>query len=130
VGDLVGGADTSGLATMRDVGDLLESGLVEEVARLVHEAGPGQAIGELDLYPPVLRPRAIVCVGRNYIEHVKEGGVELPPVPLLFSKFNNALAADVARLPYPSITTQLDYEGELAVVIAKTTCAITEEQAW
>jgi len=118
------------LAGLTDVGGLFESGLVGEVADLIAGAGEGRAIGELELLPPILRPRAIVCVGRNYVEHVREGGVELPPEPLLFAKYSNTLVPDGARVPYPSITTQLDYEGELALVIGKRARALTEAEAW
>lgn len=106
-------AELEGLA---DVGQALEGDMLGELAALAERMDPdsaGSALDDLELLPPVLRPRALLCVGRNYAEHVAEGNVELPSQPLLFAKFTNALAAHRAVVPYPRITSQLDYEASL-----------------
>ena len=69
--------------------------------------------------PPVLDPRAFVCIGRHYPAHVAEGDAPMPDLPLLFSKFSNTLTASGAAVTYPGITNELDYEGELAVEIGR-----------
>jgi 2-keto-4-pentenoate hydratase/2-oxohepta-3-ene-1,7-dioic acid hydratase in catechol pathway len=70
------------------------------------------------LLPPVT-PSKIVCVGRNYRDHVKELGNEVPLEPLIFLKPPSSLLspADVVRLPAAS--THVDFEGELVIVIGK-----------
>jgi acylpyruvate hydrolase len=129
-------AGVTALAGMADVGDLLRAGdgaraaLATLVAELDAAGDPGVALDKLDLLPPVLAPRALVCIGRNYAEHVAEGDVELPPYPLLFAKFGNALAGHPARVPYPPITKALDYEGELAVVIGREARNVAEADAF
>lgn len=114
----------SGLA-FSDVGELLRAGdpALAAVAALVlalkKSEAPALRLNDLDLAAPVLRPGAIVCVGRNYAEHMAEGKVSMPPWPLLFSKFTNALVGHGARVRHPAITSKLDYEGELAIVIGR-----------
>jgi len=112
--------DVPRLAGLRDVGDLLSAGekTMQEVAELTSVPG-GVPLDELDLLAPVLNPHAFVCVGRNYLEHIKEGSVDLPSYPYLFSKFSNALNGHLQPLRHHDITESLDYEGELAVVIGK-----------
>jgi 2-keto-4-pentenoate hydratase/2-oxohepta-3-ene-1,7-dioic acid hydratase in catechol pathway len=69
-----------------------------------------------ELLPPVT-PSKIVCVGRNYRDHVKEMGSELPQEPLLFFKPPSALLGCGGIIRMPAASTRVDYEGELAVVI-------------
>jgi len=128
-----GRADAGTLLEAVDVGSALERGLLARIGDLVTELDKNSAgtdLRDLDLLPPVLRPRAILCVGRNYAEHVAEGDVDLPAEPLLFSKFVNTLVADGAHVPYPTITTELDYEGELALVIGRRASRVTQADAW
>src|SRR5471030_2891921 len=59
----------------------------------------------------------IVCVGLNYRDHADEQGVAPPERPLLFAKWPNTLIANREPIRIPSITSQVDYEAELGVVI-------------
>jgi len=75
-------------------------------------------VAEPDLLATIGRPRKILCVGQNYINHVKEGGRDSGPAhPDLFAKWDNALAGPYETLPLPPESDQIDYESELAVVI-------------
>src|SRR6202051_4537598 len=76
------------------------------------------ALDEATLLPPV-RPTKIVCVGRNYREHAAELGNEPPTEPLLFFKPPSSLLATGGTILRPKISERTDYEGELAVVIAR-----------
>lgn len=71
----------------------------------------------------------IFCVGRNYAEHAKELGNELPENPVIFMKPATALLKDNAPLYYPAFTKDLHYEGELVVKIAKNGKKIEERFA-
>jgi len=62
-------------------------------------------------------PSKIVCVGRNYRDHVKELGHELPTEPLLFLKPPSSLLASGGVVQMPKISQRVDFEGELALVI-------------
>jgi len=64
-------------------------------------------------------PSKIVCVGRNYAEHAKELGNEIPSAPLLFLKAPSAIIADGEAIVIPSQSDQVEHEGELGVVIGR-----------
>jgi 2-keto-4-pentenoate hydratase/2-oxohepta-3-ene-1,7-dioic acid hydratase in catechol pathway len=70
------------------------------------------------LLPPCV-PSKIVCVGRNYAEHAKELGNEVPAEPTIFLKPPSSLIASGDVIVYPRISQRLDYEGELGVVIGQ-----------
>ncbi len=70
------------------------------------------------LLPPVV-PSKIVCVGRNYAEHVKELGNEAPSDPVLFFKPPSALLAPGGTIIRPAVSQRVDFEGELAIVVGR-----------
>ncbi len=72
---------------------------------------------ELNIGPCVPTPGKIICIGLNYRRHAEESGMKVPTAPVLFSKFNNVLAAHGDDVPIPPDTAQMDYEAELALVI-------------
>jgi 2-keto-4-pentenoate hydratase/2-oxohepta-3-ene-1,7-dioic acid hydratase in catechol pathway len=69
--------------------------------------------------PCVGTPEKLICIGLNYKRHAKESGMAAPDSPVLFSKFNNTLAATGEAIPLPDNAVQYDYEVELGVVIGK-----------
>ena len=78
-------------------------------------------LNEQDLRPGpcVGTPEKLICIGLNYRRHAQETGMPIPEVPVLFSKFNNTLAATGEPIPLPDNALQYDYEVELGVVIGK-----------
>lgn len=75
-------------------------------------------VAEIQFLPPV-EPSKIVCVGRNYRDHAKELGNEVPKEPLLFFKPPSAIIAPEEPIVLPAISERVDYEGELAVIIGR-----------
>lgn len=75
---------------------------------------------DLTYAPTVPNPGKILCVGLNYRKHAAESGMAEPQEPVLFSKFNNALAAPNEDIPMQADWTAVDYESELGVVMGKT----------
>jgi 2-keto-4-pentenoate hydratase/2-oxohepta-3-ene-1,7-dioic acid hydratase in catechol pathway len=73
----------------------------------------------VEIGPPVPDPEKIICLGLNYPEHAAELRFDVPPVPPLFAKFRNALTGPAGPIILPKASTQIDYEGELAVVIGR-----------
>jgi len=71
----------------------------------------------LDLAPVIPRPGKIICLGLNYYDHAKEGGREKPDYPWLFCRCASSLIAHGEPAILPNVSSQLDYEAELAVVI-------------
>lgn len=84
---------------------------------------------QLTLAPLIPQPEKILCVGLNYRRHAAESGLAEPTTPVLFSKFNNALAACHEAIPLPETAQQGDYEAELGVVIGRTARNVTEAEA-
>jgi 2-keto-4-pentenoate hydratase/2-oxohepta-3-ene-1,7-dioic acid hydratase in catechol pathway len=78
---------------------------------------------------PIDRPQKIVCVGLNYRDHADEQGTELPKAPLLFAKWPNTLIGPGDPIVLPSITSRVDYEAELGVVIGERVQRVSEENA-
>ncbi len=67
--------------------------------------------------PPIPDPDKILCVGLNYMTHIKEGGREPPPKPIIFARFANSQVGHGESLIRPNASETYDFEGELAVVI-------------
>ncbi len=86
-------------------------------------------ISEVTVLPPVM-PTKIVCVGRNYREHADELGNQVPPEPLLFLKPPSAIIGPNQPIIYPEVSSRVDYEGELAVVIKKKLKNLKEDDSW
>lgn len=76
--------------------------------------------GELRLGPPIPDPEKIICLGQNYPAHVSEMARETPEQPNLFPKFRNCLVGSGEAIRLPAASRQVDYEGELAVVVGRT----------
>jgi 2-keto-4-pentenoate hydratase/2-oxohepta-3-ene-1,7-dioic acid hydratase in catechol pathway len=75
-------------------------------------------VSDLRLLPPVT-PSKIICVGRNYRDHAAEMGNAPPKEPLLFLKPPSSLLPPGATIRLPAISTRVDFEGELAIVIGR-----------
>ena len=83
---------------------------------------------EIKFLPPT-KPTKIVCLGLNYIDHAKELNMPIPEEPIIFLKPPSAVIGDKDNIVYPLCVEQLDYEGELAVVIKKTAKDVPVENA-
>lgn len=97
-----------------DVGALLESPRTSWAG----EIGPAPDADRL--VQPVLRPRKIICVGLNYFDHAREVGKATPQHPTLFAKFATSLIGPTDDIRLPSVSDEIDWEAELAVVIGTT----------
>jgi 2-keto-4-pentenoate hydratase/2-oxohepta-3-ene-1,7-dioic acid hydratase in catechol pathway len=84
------------------------------------------ASGEFRYLPVVPNPGKILCVGLNYQDHRKETGRPEAPQPAIFVRFADSLVAHQASIWLPEVSTSLDYEGELAVVIGKPAFRVPE----
>ena len=82
---------------------------------------------EVELLTPVV-PSKIVCVGRNYSEHAKELGNEVPSEPLLFLKAPSAVIASGDEIVIPRQSQRIEHEGELAIVIGRACKNLADDQ--
>ena len=99
------------------------------LARLAELAADAQCYTNAPLAPVVTGTDRIFCIGLNYRQHAKECDLPLPPAPVLFNKFSNALAAhgDCVRL-MPDYK-EYDYEAELVIVMGKPARDVSEAEA-
>lgn len=75
------------------------------------------------------RPGKIVCVGRNYREHAKELGNEVPKEPLIFLKPPSSVVWNSEAILLPGASSRVEYEGEIGVVIGKAMTRVSESDA-
>jgi 2-keto-4-pentenoate hydratase/2-oxohepta-3-ene-1,7-dioic acid hydratase in catechol pathway len=108
---------------------LLAADAVPAAAEVARAAKPDHELSEIRLLPPIPDPDKIVCLGNNYRAHVLEGGNKIPEHPQLFIRLANSLVGHEAPIIVPKISSELDYEVELAVVIGRGGRHITKASA-
>jgi 2-keto-4-pentenoate hydratase/2-oxohepta-3-ene-1,7-dioic acid hydratase in catechol pathway len=79
---------------------------------------------------PIHAPSKIICLGKNYAEHAKEGGFDKPDKPLIFCKTPNALNGPFDPIVLPKSSGQIDWEVELVIIIGKEGKRIPKSEAW
>jgi len=79
--------------------------------------------------PAVADPGKIICVGLNYRRHAAETNMPVPETPVLFSKFDNTIAAYGDSVSLPPVAIEYDYEVELGVVIGKSARNVSQDEA-
>lgn len=106
--------------------DAIRSGSLDGLAKLAEGA---ECFTDAPLAPAVTGCDKILCIGLNYRQHAKECNLPLPPAPVLFNKFSNALAADSDAITLMPEYKEYDYEAELVAIIGKPARNVTEEEA-
>ncbi len=109
--------------------EALAAGALPQLERML-SAAPDFGFGDVT-FAPVIPERAakLICVGINYMPHIKEMGRERPERPVLFVRFGDSIVGHGQPLLRPRESEQLDYEGELAVVIGKRARRVSRERA-
>jgi acylpyruvate hydrolase len=111
---LTGGDETRALAA-RVLADPPSEALLERAA--------------VRLTAPIPRPGKIICIGLNYRDHAAESNAQLPEFPVVFAKYANTVIGPGDAIVLPRVTEQVDYEGELGVVIGATVRDVSEADA-
>lgn len=126
--DVVAARTALGMDAPVTLQDLLISGEAPVLTKLVQAAatsprtkGAYRDEAKITFGRLFTNPSKIICVGLNYKAHAEEAGMKLPTEPILFNKYNNSLAPHQVQLKVPpkDVTSKLDYETELLVVIGK-----------
>ena len=127
-----GGGPPSWLLQAKATLDVVSRGesAIRELEGLLADVKMGTALplDSIDFLPAVY-PSKIVAIGRNYVDHAIEGGAEPPKAPLIFNKLPNSLSAHNAPIVLSKISSQVDYEAELAVVIGRKATRVSEASA-
>jgi 2-keto-4-pentenoate hydratase/2-oxohepta-3-ene-1,7-dioic acid hydratase in catechol pathway len=118
-------------ARLPDLVAVLAAGAMGDVEDLSASTRVDYALGDIRLLKPLLKPGKILCVGVNYLGRSEEykDGAERPKYPSLFVRFPASLVAHGEPIVRPPESTQLDYEGEIAVIIGRGGRRITEADA-
>ena len=90
---------------------------------------PAEPVSSITPALPIENPGKIICLGLNYVDHIKEGGYDVPTYPALFMRCRTSMIPAGAPMVRPSCSEQLDYEAELMVIIGKGGKHISEDDA-
>ncbi|MFW9806791.1 MAG: fumarylacetoacetate hydrolase family protein [Candidatus Thorarchaeota archaeon] len=86
-------------------------------------------LNSITLEAPISRPGKIIALGKNYMEHIEETGSEVPNFPVIFAKFPSSVIGPDDLIPIPEVSSKIDWEVELGVVIGKTCKDVSERKA-
>ncbi len=100
------------------------------LAELDAAEGPLLDMGAVEMLSPVPNPDKILCIGLNYLSHIKETGREKPKYPSIFTRYPSSVLGHGVALIRPKASEKFDYEGELAVIIGKEGRHIAAEDAF
>lgn len=89
----------------------------------------GTAVEDTEFLAPIPDPSKIICIGLNYLDHCEEQNKPRPERPMLFAKFANTIAGPTDSVEIPANTHELDFEGELAVVIGRLARNVSRAEA-
>ncbi len=110
--------------------DLLRGAGFDIVREVVHGVRADFPLREVELLPPVLQPEKIVCIGINYANRNNDyGEAEAPQYPSIFYRAPGSLVGHRQPIVRPRESEQLDYEGEIALVIGRVGRRIASERA-
>ena len=107
-------------------GDMID--FISEEAEIVKKENP-LSLDKIEFAPALTRPSKIVCVGLNYLDHIRESHGGVPEKPVLFSKYSTSLLAHNKSITWNTyLTKKVDFEAELAVIIGRTIYECPKEQ--
>ena len=111
--------------------DLLRAGAIPEAEAAIRAVRPDFPLAEATLLPPILTPEKILCIGVNYANRDAEvsGGTEGAKYPSMFYRAPNSLVGHDQPLVRPRVSEQLDYEGEIALIIGREGRHVPRESA-
>ncbi|MBX3201365.1 MAG: fumarylacetoacetate hydrolase family protein [Labilithrix sp.] len=117
----------------RDVGALLRSPGYDlrRIAEVVERTATSSltSAGDVTFRPVIPAPGKLLCLGLNYVEHAAESAHQKPDYPVVFGRYPTSLVGHDEPLVLPKVSSQLDYEAELVVVIGKAGRGIALERA-
>ncbi len=99
--------------------ETLSAGAMEKVAAADLSTLPQIALGSQRIGAPINKPTKVICIGLNYLGHIKETNADTPPEPVVFMKAPDSIVGPNDDIVIPPNSTATDYEVELAIVIGK-----------
>lgn len=99
-----------------DLRAVLAAGQLDRLSESTRSPVP---LGDVRLLPPIPSPDKIICVGQNYLAHIREMGNEPGRYPAIFTRYPSSLVGHGSDLLRPTVSEKFDFEGELALVIGQ-----------
>ncbi len=128
-GALINDTEFVDVSAAGDVMTIMSDAAARVKAQQLAASGIPEALSGVKLLAPIT-PRNLICIGLNYMEHCRETNSVVPTRPVIFAKFNNALANPGDTITWhQDTTTTVDYEAELGVIIGKPTHRVAKEDA-
>lgn len=114
-----------------DLHIVLAEALLKKVEGAVASAGRDALVDQnaIEILPPIEFPGKILCIGLNYLGHAKELDLKRPDYPVVFTRAATTLIGHENPIIRPDVSFQLDYEGELAVIIGQECRHVTRAEA-
>lgn len=104
--------------------------LLADPSSLPHTQGPTVPLGDLQLLAPIARPGSVIAIGLNYADHATESGLDAPDAPVMFPKLPQSIIGPSDTIRWTADqSTEVDYEAELAVVMARDTRDVDDDDA-
>ena len=103
--------------------------LSPEVSKFIDSNPEVIPLSEIEFLPVIERPGKVLAVGLNYKDHAKETGMDLPEVPMIFTKQSTSVLGHQGEIHKPKVSDAVDYEGEMAFVIGKKCRHVSKEDA-
>ncbi|CEA09296.1 Ureidoglycolate lyase [Arthrobacter saudimassiliensis] len=119
-----------GLDLAPSLGEAVRAGIFGSITREQYRQAPSVAEADVEFLPAVGDPGKIICIGVNYRSHQEETGKVEQKAPTVFTRFADTQMGHLQPALMPASTTKFDYEGEMALVIAKDAWHVPADQAF
>ena len=103
--------------------------LSSNVSKFINSNPEVIPLSEIEFLPVIEQPGKVLAVGLNYKDHAKETGMDLPKVPMIFTKQSTSVLGHQGEIHKPKVSDAVDYEGEMAFVIGKKCRHVNKEDA-
>ena len=98
---------------------VLRAGATEELMAAAGQLAPDFSASEVRFLPPIVDPGRVLCVGLNYKSHIAETARRIPSYPTLFTRFPDSHVGHGEAMIRPRVSTEFDFEGELAFIVGR-----------
>ena len=130
-GTVVGHSITdAGVALRARYPDLKSLIAADAISELANADGETFSFADVESLPTIPNPDKIICIGLNYLGHIKETGRAHPEYPSIFTRYPASLVGHGQPMIRPKVSDKFDFEGEFAVVIGKSGRAIPKDKAF
>lgn len=102
----------------------------DAITELEEADGPSVKFADVTILPTIPKAEKIICIGLNYLGHIKETGRNRPEYPSIFTRYASTLVGHGQPLIRPKVSDRFDYEGEFAVVMGKPGRSIPKDRAY